>query len=92
MGFFLFCLSLELFAKIKKDLVFRHSFFTLLLITQDLNKIKKIPQILFVDITKKKTCAKFQQEILKSVVVGSCQSFQCFRQRTWFLGNNRGLP
>ena len=40
-GFFLFCLDLELFAKIKKDLVSTHSFFTLLLITQDLNKIKK---------------------------------------------------
>ena len=40
-GFFLFCLDLELFAKIKKALVSAHSFFTLLLITQDLNKIKK---------------------------------------------------
>ena len=29
------------FVKIKKDLVSTHSFFTLLLITQDLNKIKK---------------------------------------------------
>ena len=38
-GFFLFCLDLELFAKIKKGLVSTHSFFTLLLITQDLNKI-----------------------------------------------------
>ena len=36
-GFFLFYLDLELFAKIKKDLVSTHSFFTLLLITQDLN-------------------------------------------------------
>ena len=43
-GIFLFCLDLELFAKIKKDLVSTHSFFTLLLITQDLNKIRKIPQ------------------------------------------------
>ena len=42
-GIFLFCLDLELFAKIKKDLVSTHSFFTLLLITQDLNKMKKIP-------------------------------------------------
>ena len=39
--FLKFCLDLELFAKIKKDLVSAHSFFTLLLITQDLNKIKK---------------------------------------------------
>ena len=36
-----FYLNLELFAKIKKDLVTTHSFFTLLLIPQDLNKIKK---------------------------------------------------
>ena len=34
-------LDLELFAKIKKDLVSTHSLFTLLLITQDLKKIKK---------------------------------------------------
>ena len=40
-GIFSFYLDLELFAKIKKDLVSTHSFFTLLLITQDLNKIKK---------------------------------------------------
>ena len=45
-GIFLFCLDLELFAKIKKDLVSTHSFFTLLIITQDLNKVKKIPHML----------------------------------------------
>ena len=45
-GFFLICLDLELFAKVKKDLVSTHSFFTILLITQDLNKIKKIPHSL----------------------------------------------
>ena len=50
--FILFCLDLELFAKIKKDLVSTHSLFTLLLITQDLNKIKKNPTHSFVDITK----------------------------------------
>ena len=44
-------LDLELFAKIKKDLVFTYSLFTLLLITQDLNKIKK-SLTPFVDITK----------------------------------------
>ena len=43
---FLFYLDLELFAKIKKDLVSTHSFFILLLISQDLNKIKKIPHTL----------------------------------------------
>ena len=52
-GFFLFYLDLGLFAKIKKDLVSTHSFFTRLLITQDLNK-KKNPAHLFVDIIKSK--------------------------------------
>ena len=51
-GIFLFYLDLESFAKIKKDLVSPTSFFTLLLITQDLNKIKKNPTHSFVDITK----------------------------------------
>ena len=47
-GFFLFCFSLdlELFAKIKKDLLPTHPIFTFFLITQDLNKIKKIPNTL----------------------------------------------
>ena len=45
-GIFLFYLDLELFAKIKKDLVSTHSIFTLLLITQGLNKVKEIPHIL----------------------------------------------
>ena len=51
-GIFLFYLDLELFAKIKKELVSTHSFFTLLLIIQDLNKIKKNPAHPFLDITK----------------------------------------
>ena len=51
-GFFLFCSDLDLFAKIKKDLVSIHSFFTLLLITQDLNQIKKNPAQPFVGTTK----------------------------------------
>ena len=51
-GFFLFCLDLELFAKIKIDLVSTHSFFKFLLITQDLKKIKKNPKHPFVDIIK----------------------------------------
>ena len=51
-GFFLILVRSELFAKIKKDLVSIHSFFTLLLITQDLNKIKKNPAQPFVGTTK----------------------------------------
>ena len=50
-GIFLFYLDLELFAKIKKDLVSTHTFFTLLLKTQDLNKFLKNPTHPFVDIT-----------------------------------------
>ena len=36
-------------------------------------------------------CAKFQQKILTSMVVGACQSFECFRKITWFLKNKRAL-
>ena len=36
-------------------------------------------------------CAKFQQKILNCRVVGARQSFQIFRQNTWFLENNRAL-
>ena len=39
-------LDLDLFANIKKNLVSTQLFFTLFLITQDLNKIKKIPHTL----------------------------------------------
>ena len=77
---------------LKKGQVSTHSFCTLLLITQDLNKILKNPALPFVDITKQKTCVKFQQKILDSMEVGARPSFQFFRQKTWFLGNNRGLP
>ena len=42
-GFFLFCLDLELFAKIENGLVSTQSQKRAFLITQDLNEIKKIP-------------------------------------------------
>ena len=71
--FFCFYLDFELFSKSKKDLVSTHSFFTLLLITEDLNK--KNPEHAFVDITKYKTCAKLQQKILNSMVVRARQSY-----------------
>ena len=61
-GIFLFYLDLELFAKIKKDLVSTHSFFTLLLITQDLNKIKKNPTHPFVDILSRKLVESFSKK------------------------------
>ena len=43
---FIFYVDPEIFPKIKKDLVSTHSFFALLLITQDQNKIQKVPHIL----------------------------------------------
>ena len=85
------CLELELFVKIKKDLVSTLLQKPGLSITQDLNKIKKNSEHPFVDIGKQETCAKFQQEILNSMVVGARQNFQFFRQITWFFGNNRAL-
>ena len=47
--------------------------FTLLLITQDLNKIKKNLRPPFVDITKSKMCANFQQKMLNFMLVGARQ-------------------
>ena len=44
------------------------------------------------DIGKTEMCAKFQQKMLNCTVVGARQSFQFFRQITWFLGNKRTLP
>ena len=41
---------------------------------------------------KQGTCAKLQWKLLKSMVVGTRQSFQFLRQNTWFLKNNRALP
>ena len=87
-----FYLNLELFAKIKKDLVTTHSFFTLLLITQDINEIKKIPPTLLQKLLSRKRVQNFSKNLLNSMVLGACQSFQFFKQKTWFLGNNRGLP
>ena len=40
-GFILFCLDLDLFAKLNKDLVSTHSLKLFLLTTEDLNEIKK---------------------------------------------------
>ena len=50
--FLKFYLDLDLFAKIEKDLVSTHSFFTLILITEDRSKIKQNSIQYFADITK----------------------------------------
>ena len=52
---------------------------------------KENPEHPFVHIGKTKMCTKFYQKILNSVVVGARQSFQFFREITWFLGNKRAL-
>ena len=51
----------------------------------------KNPTHAFVDIRKMEMCTKFQQKIVNSTVVGARQSFQFFRQISWFLGNTRAL-
>ena len=60
-GIFLFYLDLELLAKIEKDLS-SNSYFTLLLITQDLNKIKKIPYILLYTLLSRKRVQNFSKK------------------------------
>ena len=52
---------------------------------------KKNPEHPFVDTGKYETCAKLQQKLSESMVVGACQSFQFSRQNTCFLQNNRAL-
>ena len=52
---------------------------------------KKNPEDPFVDIGKLETCATFQQKIMNSMVVGARQGFHFFRQKTWFLKDNRAL-
>ena len=74
-------------------MVSRHLFFYICINNSRCKqKFKKIPEQAFVDIIKKKTCAKFQEKVLNSMVVRAQQSFQFFRQKTWFLGNNRPWP
>ena len=90
--FLKFCLNLQLVTKIKKDLVCTHSFFTLSLKAQDLNKIKKNPaHTLLKTLLSRKRVRNFSKKKLNSVVVGARQNFQFFRQNAWFPGNNRGL-
>ena len=89
-GIFLFCLDLELFAKIKKTW-FLHTFFYIFNNNPRSKQNIKNPEHPFVHIIKWETCAKFQQKILKFTVVGAHQSFRFFRQITWILRNNKAL-
>ena len=56
--------------------------FQLLEITRDWNNIEKNPEHTFVHIGEWKACAKLQQKIFNSMVVGARQGFQIFRQIT----------
>ena len=85
-------ISILSYLQILKKTWFLHSRFYTFFNKSKWKENKKNPTHTFVDITKLKTCAKFQQEILNSMVVGARQSFQFFSQKTWFLGNNSGLP
>ena len=87
-GFFLFCLDLELFAKIIKHLAPTHSQKPDLSITRDLNEINKIPNTLLYTLVSRKRVQNFQ---LVKVSVRPLQSFQFFRQISYFLGSNRAL-
>ena len=79
---FLFCLDLELFAKIKKGLVSTHSFFTVLLI----NNSTPLKTLL-----SRKRVQNVSKIIWNFVTVGARQSFQFFIQIAWLLGYNRTL-
>ena len=85
------CLELELICKNLK----RPGFYTLTE-TRFINNSrstqnKKNPEHSFVGISNTETCAKFQQKILNSLVVGARQRFQFFRKLTWFLENKKAL-
>ena len=82
-GFILFCLDLRLLIKNVKKRVCRNQVFLFLQITQDLSKIIKKSWTDFC-----RHC-EVSAKILNSMVVGACHSFQFFRQKTWFLENNR---
>ena len=89
--FLLFCLKLELFAKIKKDSSFYTLTETRVINNSRSKQNQKSSKHVFLDTGKTEMCAKFQQRILYSTIVGARQSSKCFRQIIWFLGNKRAL-
>ena len=58
---------------VKRPVFYALLFFTYLLITQDLNKIKENPRHSFVNTDKEKKCAKFQKKILNCRAAGARQ-------------------
>ena len=80
-GFFSSYLDLELFAKIKKDLVSTHSLFTLLLTTQDLNKIKENPTHPFYTLLVENMC-KISAKNIKLCGSWSSSKFSIFQTKS----------
>ena len=81
--FLLFWTYLHSLIKNVKNECVEIRFFLFLQITQDLSKIIKKSWTDFC-----RHC-EVSAKILNSMVVGACHSFQFFRQKTWFLENNR---
>ena len=89
--FFYFIKILSYLKKLKKTWFLHTRFYTFINNSRS-KQNKKNPAHPYVDITKQKTCAEFQQKIWNPMIVGARQSFQFFRQKTYFIGNNRCLP
>ena len=87
---FLFCLDLELLKTWSLRVCRNHVFFILTNNSRS-KQNEKNPKHPFVDLRKFETCAKFQQKLLNSLLVGTRQSFQSPKQNTWFLENRRAL-
>ena len=95
---FLFCLDLELFAKITKDLIPKHSETRFVYIfidnsrsKQNKKQRKEIPNILLYTSWSKKRVQNCSEKYQTLMVVSARQSFQFFRQVAWFLENKRAL-
>ena len=89
LGIFFILFRSFVICKNQKDLVSTHSFFTFLLITADLNKIKKISSTFLLTFLSRTLVENFSKII--SLLVGIRQRFKFFRQTSWFLGNSRTL-
>ena len=83
-GFCLFYLDIELFEKAKKDLFSAHSFFTLFLTTEDLNKIRKY-HTPFCRYHQVENVYKISAKNIKLYGGWSSSNFQFFRQKPGFL-------
>ena len=79
LGFFQFCLDLELLINMWKNVVSTHSFLTFFINNSRSKQNKEKSRHTFVDIGKQETCVKFQQKVLNCRILGARQNFQIFR-------------